>query len=155
EGKLCQIFINLLMNAAQAIDEGAPRTQSISVRSSTDPRGWALVEIRDTGCGIPPEELTKIFNPFFTTKREGMGLGLSICQRIVTSWGGSISAESEVGRGTTFRVALPPHDADAESVAVAAPIEPSTSKPSARMRLLVIDDEPALLRVLDMALSSD
>jgi two-component system NtrC family sensor kinase len=67
------------------------------------------VEITDTGCGIPPENLGRIFDPFFTTKPlgEGTGLGLSVCQSIIAAHGGTLTVESAVGRGTTFRVTLP------------------------------------------------
>jgi signal transduction histidine kinase len=154
-GKLCQIFVNLLMNATQAIADGAPQLQAIRVRTATDPRGWAIVEVVDTGCGIPPEELGRIFDPFFTTKREGMGLGLSICERIVTSWGGTISVESELGRGTVFRIALPPAVGEATSADRTVPPDAPVQAPPRRKRLLIIDDEPVLLRVLSLALSDD
>jgi two-component system, NtrC family, sensor kinase len=69
------------------------------------------VEVRDTGCGIPSEQMKRIFDPFFTTKPLGIGngLGLSVCQSIVEAHGGEIAVESEVGRGTTFRIILPQH----------------------------------------------
>jgi two-component system, NtrC family, sensor kinase len=71
------------------------------------------VEVSDTGCGIPAENLERIFRPFFTTKAAGVGsgLGLSVCQRIITMHGGDITVESQPGRGTTFRIALPVHSA--------------------------------------------
>jgi signal transduction histidine kinase len=72
--------------------------------------GAVAVEVADTGCGIPPERLGRIFEPFFTTKPAGVGtgLGLYLCRSIVTGCGGTIEAESEVGRGTTLRVVLAP-----------------------------------------------
>ena len=68
-----------------------------------------IVEVKDTGAGIPPEMRSRIFDPFFTTKPvgEGTGLGLFVCQGIITRFGGEISVESEVGHGTTFRVIFP------------------------------------------------
>jgi signal transduction histidine kinase len=73
-----------------------------------------VVEVSDTGRGIAPEQMERIFDPFFTTKSpgEGTGLGLSICHRIVTESGGRIDAESEVGKGSVFRVTLRPSDAE-------------------------------------------
>ena len=86
------------------------RTTGCEVRARTDDRGWAVVEVRDTGSGIPAEIRPRIFDPFFTTKPPGMGtgLGLSVCHGIVKSLGGEISFESEVGQGTMFRVRVPP-----------------------------------------------
>src|SRR5581483_7423449 len=99
----------VLANAAQAIDEGNAARNEIRVVSFTDPRGWAIVEVRDTGRGIPKAALGRVFDPFFTTKPVGvgMGLGLSICRRIVEGFGGEITIGSELGRGTVVRVALP------------------------------------------------
>jgi signal transduction histidine kinase len=65
------------------------------------------IEITDTGCGIPPDKLSRIFDRYFTTKTEGTGLGLAVVDRIVKAHGGSVSVESEVGKGTTFSVDLP------------------------------------------------
>jgi len=102
--KLNQVWMNLLVNAAQAI-KGAGE---IRLRTFTS-NSHAIVEISDTGTGIPPEDLTRIFDPGFTTKgvRVGIGLGLAIVHRIVEEHRGSIEVESEVGRGSTFRVSLP------------------------------------------------
>jgi signal transduction histidine kinase/CheY-like chemotaxis protein len=146
--QLGQVFLNLLVNASQAIGDTDPRGQEIRVETSTDARGWAVVAISDTGCGIPEAELGTIFDPFYTTKREGMGLGLAISSRIVNDFGGTITVESSVGRGTTFRVALPP-----STGGLPRPFAPKP-QPEAmpRLRLLLIDDEPALLRVLALVL---
>jgi two-component system cell cycle sensor histidine kinase/response regulator CckA len=80
----------------------------VEVRPSDDGKR-AIVEVRDTGSGIPPATLEKIFEPFFTTKdaEKGTGLGLPVVREIVTSYGGTIDVESEVGKGTTFRFDLP------------------------------------------------
>ena len=109
-GRLGQVFLNLLVNAAQAIPEGNPAGHEIRVATSTDARGRVVVEIADTGSGIPPEILERMFDPFFTTKPAGVGtgLGLAISRGIVAALGGEIQVESEVGAGSTFRVLLPP-----------------------------------------------
>ncbi len=104
-GQLNQVWMNLLVNAAQALSRVGG-----SVRISTRREGeMAVVQVSDTGCGIPPENLGKIFDPFFTTKPvgEGTGLGLSIAYGIITRHGGQIKVESQVGHGSTFKVFLP------------------------------------------------
>jgi two-component system NtrC family sensor kinase len=103
-GQLNQVWMNLLANAAQAI--GASGAVHIVTHTDGD---FVVVQISDTGCGIPADALTKIFDPFFTTKAvgEGTGLGLSISYGIVERHGGSITATSVVGAGTTFTVRIP------------------------------------------------
>jgi two-component system NtrC family sensor kinase len=116
ESRLAQLFLNLIVNAAQAIPEGAdPKKHEVRLSTSREGEGWVVVEVRDTGVGIPPENLHRLFDPFFTTKPVGVGtgLGLSICHGIVTGLGGRITVESEPGRGTAFRVALPVAGAEA------------------------------------------
>jgi len=147
EVRLCQVFLNLLINAWQAIPEGGLDRHEIRVSIGRDPGGDALVEVADTGVGIPPEVRGRVFDAFFTTKPLGLGsgLGLSISRNIVESFGGNISFESEVGRGTTFRVRLP-----AAPSVTAAPASPEGEVPDGRgapaqgdrLRVLVIDDEP-------------
>ena len=107
-GRLGQVLLNLAMNAIQAFD--AQRLPSNQLRiSSFDVEGGATIEVADNGPGIPPENLTRIFNPFFTTKPigAGTGLGLSICHGIIEAAKGRLTVRSEVGRGTTFSVFLP------------------------------------------------
>jgi two-component system, NtrC family, sensor kinase len=108
EARLGQVFLNLLINAAQSIPEGAPDTHRVEVRLGVEEQ-WVVVEVEDTGAGIPPELLQRIFDPFFSTKPAGVGtgLGLSICHGIVTELGGEITVRSSVGQGTCFQVRLP------------------------------------------------
>jgi signal transduction histidine kinase len=108
ESRLAQVILNLLLNAAQAVPEGDPAGHRITV-STRARAGSVVVEVADTGQGIPAAIVGRIFDPFFTTKPVGVGtgLGLSICHGIVSAHGGEISVESEEGRGTTVRVVLP------------------------------------------------
>jgi signal transduction histidine kinase len=106
--RLAQVFVNLMVNAAQAMPEGPADANEIrlSTRASD---GWVEVAVADTGTGIAPEHLDRVFQPFFTTKPEGVGtgLGLPICRDIVQALGGTIAVESALGRGTVFTVRLP------------------------------------------------
>jgi signal transduction histidine kinase len=108
EAQLAQVFLNLLVNAAQAIPEGAVAHHEVRI-SGRAQDGKVIVEIADDGCGIAPELTRRIFEPFYTTKPLGLGtgLGLSISRNIVTGAGGSISVSSALGKGTTFRIELP------------------------------------------------
>jgi two-component system, NtrC family, sensor kinase len=110
ETRLCQVFLNLIINAAHALTEMAPAPGEIVVCTRTAANGEAVIEVRDTGPGISPAALRHIFEPFYTTKTEsqGMGLGLAICHTVVNALGGRIEVESGEGRGSTFRVLLPP-----------------------------------------------
>jgi PAS domain S-box-containing protein len=150
ESRLGQVFLNLLLNAAQAIPDGAAAEHEIRIRTRTDGLGRAVVEISDTGRGIPDELRARVFDPFFTTKPvgEGTGLGLSICLGIVRSLGGEILLESEVGRGSTFRVALPPHQSERTTAVFPAPDVPTQP----RVRLLVVDDEPYICTAIQRLL---
>jgi len=108
ESRLGQVALNLLVNAAQAIQDGRPQDNEIRLVTLAEGPGHVVLEVRDTGSGIPPEFRSRVFEPFFTTKPvgTGTGLGLWICHRIVTSLGGEITLESQTGKGTTFRVVL-------------------------------------------------
>lgn len=145
EARLGQVFINLLLNAAQAIPEGRTSSNEITLTTSTDAEGRAAVEVRDTGAGIAAQVIGRVFDPFFTTKAVGIGtgLGLAIAHGIVAGLGGTISVTSEPGRGTTFRVVLPPAPSSTAPVAVAAPAIDPTIAPACAI-ILVVDDEPAV-----------
>lgn len=101
-GQLKQVFYNVIRNAQQAMKEGGILDISTSHNGT-----HAVVAFSDTGGGIPPEKLSRIFQPFYTTKEKGSGLGLMIVRRIVREHGGEISIESRMGNGTTFKVLLP------------------------------------------------
>jgi two-component system NtrC family sensor kinase len=102
-GKLKRAFLNLFINARQAMSEGG----ILTVRARPSRRGEITIEVSDTGHGIPEAERPRIFQTFFSTKPDGTGLGLAIVKRTVEDLGGQISFDSEVGRGTTFRISLP------------------------------------------------
>ena len=107
--RLGQVFLNLVINAAQSLPEGASPERSRIELEVHDEGGFVHVEVVDTGCGIPADVLPRIFEPFFTTKAvgQGTGLGLGICRRIVTQLGGEMRVTSEVGVGSRFVVRLP------------------------------------------------
>ncbi|MEZ4266754.1 MAG: response regulator [Myxococcota bacterium] len=153
ESRLGQAFLNLIVNAAQAIAEGRTESNEIRISTSTRADGHVVVEIADTGPGMPPEILARVFTPFFTTKPAGVGtgLGLSISRQIVTGFGGSIDVRSEVGVGTTIRMALPP------SVSVGAPGTQSHATAAARRRgkILVVDDDPMIAKAVERTLSAE
>jgi signal transduction histidine kinase len=155
DARLGQVFLNLIVNAAQAIREGQAEQNLIRVATTVDEAsGRVVVEIRDTGCGIPPESLPRIFDAFFTTKPVGVGtgLGLSICHRIVTGLGGDIQVDSQIGKGTTFRVLLPATSFEEEEAAAAPP---DVTPPPRRGKVLVIDDESMLLKALERLLVAE
>lgn len=102
ENELKQLFMNLILNSLEAIEKQG--NVWIQVQSSAD--SSVSIEIADDGPGIPPEQLPKVFLPFFTSKKHGTGLGLATCKRIVTNHGGEIRVESEVGKGTRFTIDL-------------------------------------------------
>jgi PAS domain S-box-containing protein len=104
--QLHQVLKNLCLNARDAMPSGGTLTIAAS-NFGTDRNGFVVLEVKDTGCGIAPDLLDHIFEPFFTTKAIGQGLGLSTALAIVKSHGGFIKAESQTGRGATFRVHLP------------------------------------------------
>jgi signal transduction histidine kinase len=152
EGRLGQVFVNLLVNATQAIPAGAASDNEICVSGRADAEGRAVIEVRDTGSGIEADHMAPIFDPFFTTKplNVGTGLGLSLCHAIIGSLGGQITVESKPGTGTVFRVVLPGVKGAAPNAAppivVIPPIDP-------RGRLLFIDDEKDICEVIQEAMA--
>ncbi|MBK7857812.1 MAG: PAS domain S-box protein [Archangiaceae bacterium] len=140
EARLGQVFLNLLVNAAQAILQKG----EVRVKLAAGPNDTVVISVSDTGVGMAPEVLAKIFDPFFTTKPAdlGTGLGLSVCQGIVEGLGGTIVAHSEPQKGSTFTVTLPA--ATEPDEARATPPRPALT----RARVLIVDDEPRIARHL-------
>ncbi len=149
-----QVLVNLLINAEHAIT--APGT--VTVRTSLHSSGSKVcIAVGDTGCGIPREHLHSIFEPFFTTKEEGQGtgLGLSLAHGIVTSHQGVITVQSEVGKGTTFTISLPPavDVANVKSDETPPETKPAVQAAPMRKRILVVDDEQEVRSLIAEAMS--
>ncbi|CAN5907291.1 response regulator [soil metagenome] len=154
ESRLGQVFLNLIINAAHAIPTGNYEGTSITITTAYDPNGRVLVTISDTGTGIPVAVRPRLFTPFFTTKPVGVGtgLGLAISHRIVTQLGGTLTFDTEVGKGTDFKVALPVaiHQVQARVAA-----RPTTAPAIRRGTVLVVDDEEPLVQAIRKYLSHD
>lgn len=149
ETKLCQVVLNLLLNAAEAC-VGAGAEAVIDVSSSVQGDGVSL-RVEDTGMGMSESVVSRIFDPFFSTKgpRQGTGLGLSISHRIVEQLGGSIQVESREGFGSTFLVELPVATAPGCDTAAVEPVHRQDGA-----RVLIVDDEPGLAEAFALLLSS-
>ncbi len=152
EARLGQVFINLIVNAAQAIPEGDSEANEVRIVTSTDALGRAVVDVLDTGPGIPSEALGRVFDPFYTTKPIGVGtgLGLSICHSIVTSLGGEISASNRRGRGARLRVVLAAAQRALERPTAKAAED---SAKAGRAAVLIVDDEASVSMALARALA--
>jgi len=176
--KLVQVLVNLIINAAHAMPTSRPKDVNEIRIEARAHDGVVVVTVEDNGAGISPAHLSRIFDPFFTTKPvgKGTGLGLTVCHSIVTALGGTISADSEEGRGATFFLRLPvdakasprsagldaPPPAPAPALAPAPePVPPlpvalpvATPAPTApRPRILVIDDEVMIAEMIRRFLS--
>lgn len=147
DGKLAQVFLNVLINAAQAIPEGKVEENRITVRSWTE-GAHVLADISDTGPGMSPAILSRVFEPFFTTKKlgQGSGLGLAISKNIITEFGGELRIESAPGQGTRVIVKLPASPQAATEARPGAEQQPREA--NVRGRILLVDDEAPILRVL-------
>ncbi len=155
ESRLEQGMLNLLLNAAQSMQEARAPENEIRVTIRPDDSGNAVLEVADNGEGIRPDVLPRIFDPFFTTKAPGVGtgLGLSICHGIVTSLGGHIAVHSADGEGTRFSVTLP--TTDAPEPAARPPSEAPAAREHRRARVLVVDDEVPIANTMRELLGSD
>ncbi len=142
-----QVFLNILVNAAQSVTLGAPTENCITLSLAKHGANQIRVVISDTGCGIPELEKPRIFEPLFTTKPAGVGtgLGLSITRNLLLAQGAEISVESEVGRGTTVTVLLPCFvgaQVPAENLEVTPPARPGV------VSVWVVDDEPMIGKLI-------
>ena len=158
-----QVVMNLLTNASDALN-GAPGTIFVSARRIARPPAqfkhalgasvadngtpWILIEVRDTGTGMDEATRARIFEPFFSTKAKGHGLGLAACLGIVSSHGGAILVESVPGKGSTFSVLMPAADGAPE------PSQVQNGDIARTLRVLVVDDEPVVRRQVRRMLQS-
>jgi CheY-like chemotaxis protein/anti-sigma regulatory factor (Ser/Thr protein kinase) len=148
-GQVAQVVQNLVLNACQASKRGATVTVRVARIAPSEAGGepHLQIEVADEGKGIAPEHLGRIFEPFYTAREGGTGLGLSVSRSIVVRHGGTLSVRSEPGRGTTFTVSLPAGN----HVAVPAP-PPAAGPRVFDGRVLVMDDEAAVRRVATLML---
>ena len=151
--QLVQVFSSVLTNAQQAMPHGGViAVTAENVYEATARSGYALsispgphvrVSISDKGIGIPKENLGRIFDPYFSTKQRGSGLGLATTHSIVKNHGGFLSVDSQLGVGTTVHVTLPAMT----EFALAEPVLPVKSSRGGRHRVLLMDDEEAIRRL--------
>ena len=147
-GKLQQVFLNLFLNARDAMESGG----ALAVATRSDEDGFARIQVADTGQGIPPEHLARIYDPFFTTKaaRKGTGLGLAVTYGIVREHGGNIEVESRPGAGSRFQVEIP---SGKKAGACLTSCLPTPQFPHFPNRILVIDDEADIRESLETLLT--
>jgi signal transduction histidine kinase len=106
--QLQQVIVNLVINGAQAMATVDDRPRQLEIRSCQNESGQVFFSVKDSGLGINPEHASRLFEAFFTTKPNGMGMGLSICRTIIEGYGGRIWASNNSGPGATFQFSLPP-----------------------------------------------
>ncbi len=141
--RLSQVFLNLILNAAEAIPDGDPAANTIRIRTRDLGTDRVAIEFEDSGSGIDAQSLSRLFDPFYTTKAHGTGLGLSICYEIITRMGGSITANSVPGDGAQLRIELPAasvHHAQPRLAAAGA----GALAASAPIDILIVEDEAQL-----------
>jgi len=136
QGQLAQVIHNLILNAVQAMPEGGTVTIRASNRSSQAGGRFVRIKVADTGIGIPEHHLLKIFDPYFTTKQQGSGLGLATCYSIIKKHGGKIRTTSTLGKGSSFVISLPAADRE---YGIKPAGEPVLSRGCGHV--LVMDDE--------------
>jgi two-component system cell cycle sensor histidine kinase/response regulator CckA len=168
-----QVIVNLAVNARDAMPKGGKltiRTSNVTAEQSQrfaykgmPAAEYVLVEVTDTGTGIPPEIIDRVFEPFFSTKEvgKGTGLGLSTVYGIVKQTGGFVFLESEIGKGSTFRIFLPRHVAAAEETTLVAPAQngvapakPAAADDTGQGTILLVEDEEVLRNLNARGLTS-
>jgi signal transduction histidine kinase/ActR/RegA family two-component response regulator len=159
EAKLVQVLVNLLNNAAHALEQsGVSHEARILVRTGTTSNGDAIIAVSDNGPGIPPEHLARVTEPYFTTRASsgGTGLGLFLSREMIEQHGGTLAIQSSALRGTTVRLVLPPAAVQAAKPVEAAPSGESGTAPAPAIgerTILLVDDEPRVVEVFSRALA--
>jgi FixJ family two-component response regulator/signal transduction histidine kinase len=144
-----QVLLNLVLNAFDAVASRDPEDRRVQVRARPSETGVSI-EVHDCGVGMDEVTLARVFQPFFTTKPGGMGLGLSISQTLIAAHGGTLSVRSEPGQGSTFRIELPSH----QPLVIEAPQRAVVSA-SAADTVFVIDDNDAMRRAIERQLQAE
>ncbi len=154
QGRILQVMINLLTNAAHSIEPGASETNAIRI-SVSEREGRILLEVSDTGAGIDPDLIDRIFEPFVTSKAVGfgMGIGLSITRNVLQAMGGTIEIKYSSPQGTAFVVTLEPFDEDTSNSELEKPSPGSRVERKGRLSVLIVDDEELVLRSLAASLA--
>ena len=144
-----QVLLNLLLNAFDAVASRSSGSRRVSVQAHADASALRI-EVADNGAGMDAATLARVFQPFFSTRPDGMGLGLSICQTIVAGHGGTISATSDPGTGTRFLIELPLRQA-----LVVSPAVPAAAPAPGDDCVFVVDDDDAMRRALQRQLLAE
>jgi signal transduction histidine kinase len=163
EARLSQVLVNLICNAAQAFPPPYDTRNRIKVRANQSSADWTTISVSDNGVGMSEEVTKRVFEPFYTTKASGggMGLGLAISQSIVESFGGKLECTSLLGAGTTFTITLPVYTGGATmalspaSGGAVPPELPAPPAPGTLGHVVIVDDEAVLLRALERLLCSN
>ena len=165
-GQISQVIANLVVNADQAMPDGGvlrvscdnytADNETRDIPNNLSPGDYIRIKVSDEGLGIPEKCIKRIFDPYFTTKAKGNGLGLATAYSIVKNHGGLITVESELNRGTTFTIYLPaaPEEMEVEPVPNPADVKPDSSEEMLGTgRVLIVDDEEAIRMLVDFTLS--
>ena len=151
-GQIGQVLHNILLNARQAMPEGGTikvRAENVDLKTAAGIDSRVRISVRDHGCGIPDDVLPRIFDPYFTTKPGGSGLGLATAYAIIAKHGGSLSVQTKSGDGTVFIIDLPAsEESPAPQASLTAYIQTGTE------RILVMDDEEALRKLMEDVLTT-
>jgi CheY-like chemotaxis protein len=151
--ELRQVFVSILLNAIHAIPAGEAHRHEIRLATRSEPPGRVMIEIADTGTGIPPEVARRIFEPFFTTTpSQALGLGLAISRDVIAALDGDITIDSTAGQGTTVRLTLPTTEAAFDS-ASSAPT-PVVTTTAAQRRILIVDDDRPVAAAIALELNT-
>ena len=152
-----QVALNLVLNAAQAMESCPPEERVVRLHAGPAAAGRVAVEVRDAGAGIAPGELASVFEPFWSTRKDGLGLGLPICRSIVEAHGGAIQAQPNAQRGMTFRFELPGEAAAATPPAPQAALPAMRPEPAAAAGVVVcvVDDDATVRESLARLLRAE
>ena len=154
--RFCQVLVNLIVNAGQAIQTGSADSQFVRVVTRVE-QEHVIIEIIDSGCGIPKDKIEKIFEPYYTTKPagEGTGLGMYLSRSYIQLLGGRLEVDSVVNEGTTMRIYLTPTNVQPLQPETPKAVVPAPSTGDRPTRILIVDDEALIRRAFVRAFQND